>query len=141
MCGKSEHGKTKHTVAWGNVRHSFTDGNDFAGHLITEDASVCGLSRVKRQCLQDIAEIHTRSFHLDQNLATRTRRERERCESEAVQEAAFTGLETQGHCCIEFLLTRRQATRNALHVTSLTAEGDFALVVHVEEFVPEQGKI
>ena len=89
---------------------------------------------IKRESLEHVAEVHARGLDLDQDLAASAGWQREGREAQAVEQTALAGLEAQRHRGIELLLARRQAASDALHVACLAAEGDFALVVHMEQF-------
>jgi hypothetical protein len=60
-----------------------------AANFVAKNARVRSIARIKRECLEHIAEIHSRCFHFDQHLARSARRQFKREEAERVETTAL----------------------------------------------------
>ena len=107
MRGQAEHGEAEHPVARRQMLDALADGHHLARHFVAEDARIAVSAGIERERLEHVAEIHARGLDLDQHLAGRADRQRERREAQAVEQAALAGFEAQRHGGIELLLARR----------------------------------
>ena len=70
---------------------AYTRPNFFndAANFVAKNARVGSIARIKCECLEHIAEIHSRCFHFDQHLARTARRQFKRREAERVETTAL----------------------------------------------------
>ena len=104
VSGKAEDGETKNMISGNNVRDIATNRPNDAANFITENPRIQSVTRIERECLEHVAEIHSRRFHFDQYLTRSTLRQLKWRKVKRVEMAAFTRFQTQGKPRIEPLL-------------------------------------
>ena len=67
--GEAEDRETEDAIAGRDVLHACADGLDHAADFVAEDARVGRFAGIKRERLEDVAEVHARGFHVDQHFA------------------------------------------------------------------------
>ena len=78
---KAKNGQTENTVPRFNVLDVRADRGHDTRDFVPEDASIRCFTRIKRERLEHIAEIHSRGFDIDHHFAWTAGGQRERTET------------------------------------------------------------
>src|SRR5205807_8171831 len=106
--------------------------------FVAEDSGIRRFTGIKRERLEDIAEIQRRGFDIDDDFVRAARRQHERRKSQSIEVAAVARFQAQRNRGIELLLNRSTAAIDSLHITRLTAKSDFTLRLSPQQFAPKQ---
>src|SRR5260370_38191722 len=101
MGGDSKYGETEHTISWNELRDIRTNRPNDATHFVAKNTRIRSITRIERQRLKHVAEIHPGRLHLDQYLAWAALRQFKRSKAHSIEPAGFPGLQTDRHCRIE----------------------------------------
>ena len=114
--------------------------NDTA-NFVTENTCIQSVTRIKRERLEDVTEIHSRGFHFDQDLTRSTLRQLKGRKVKRIEVAAFARFQTQRKFRIEPLLARRATTVESPDIARFAAQSDLAFRVLAGKFVPKRSRI
>src|SRR4029077_3094096 len=92
--GDSKYGETEHTISWNELRDIRTNRPNDATHFVAKNTRIRSITRIERQRLKHIAEIHSGRFHFDQYLARAALRQSKWREVQGIEAAAFPGFQT-----------------------------------------------
>src|SRR2546423_1510848 len=101
-------------------------------------ASIRRFTGVKRERLENIAEIQRRGFDIDHDFIRAALRRHERRKSQSIEMAAVARFQAQRNRRIELLLNRSTSAIDSLHITRLTAKSDFTLQLGAHQFGPKK---
>src|SRR4029077_7630116 len=88
-----------------------------------------------------VAKVHPSGFHLDEHLPWTADRQLEGRESQRIKVTSVVGAEPQRHARIQPLLAPRPAATEALNISRLAGNGDFALGIIAEQLTEEKGVV
>ncbi|HEY2343848.1 MAG TPA: hypothetical protein VGH90_12480 [Chthoniobacteraceae bacterium] len=92
---KTKNSEPKYSISRNDVSDGLTDRPNDTGNFVTKNSRIRSVTRIKRESLEHVAEIHSRSFDFDQHLPWFTRRELEGSKAQRVEVAAFASFEAQ----------------------------------------------
>src|SRR4029077_3330457 len=122
-----KHSQAKHSVAWLHMPNSCPDRRDDPANLVSENAGIRRFTRIKRERLEHVTEIHARGPHVDDHFARTAHPLHEGSEVQGLEVAAFTGFEAQRHRRIKRALDVWTSAVESRDVTSLATKRDLAL--------------
>ena len=123
------------------MRHAFADGPDDSRDFVAIDSRIRCFGGIKRESLQNIAEVHSGCLDLDHDFPRPAFRKGKRHQSKRVENSPLHRFESQRYGRRELLLTLLQAANDSPHVAGFAAECDFALRVMSLQFRPQSGVV
>src|ERR1700745_2904052 len=94
---EAKHSQAKHSVARLHMPNPCTNRRDDPADLVSEHASMRCFTRIKRERLQHVTEIHARGPHVDDYFVRTAHPLYEGSEVQGLEVATFTRFEGQRH--------------------------------------------
>src|SRR5262249_43044071 len=107
---EAEDCETENAITRFYVRDIGSDGGNDPAHFVAEDAGIGCFARIKRECLEHIAEIHSRGFDIDDYFFRTAGRLNERCKVQRIELTSLARSQTQWHRRIQCSRYARTST-------------------------------